>query len=154
MKFEVLNPKDFGGKKVGDPTITVSVSGVFMINKYAGEVLGLPDEKTSIGLFKGEDSCYYICNSPGENLPSWSARNKTVNGKRYDAWVFNATALVTQIAADYDLALSKEKKKSIRLDLAKEPVMWGEMKLYEILNPSEQNNIGISKLKVPYKLSK
>lgn len=129
MTFQKIKKADYNIRSNNSLSITVTHDGVIRLSRYLAEVLKISQDNLYVGLYKNEEY-FYVCST--KDTSSFKCRPGDAKGK-YPIYKFNAKALVYEMKDLYDLALGKNKKRSIRLDVdVDDPVEHEGELLYKI----------------------
>jgi len=140
MKFQILDKKEYSSRReVGAPTIRVNLHGMISLSAGAAKLLNFTEDKHDILLAKSEEDNHYYIAHPQVDLNGEANKVFTVRRKNNEAaksknpgYAFNCVNFISELKEAYDLALDKNKKKSIGLSIDSTPVEYKKMKFYKI----------------------
>ena len=116
--MEIFTPKSYSQAKSVEPMLTVGLKGLLTFNRAMIEKLalkpghGISFGKRTIKDARLQDEVQYCIFIDGEGFALRSTSGKSLQ--------FNAKQFVEQLIKDLDLALSPEKKSSVRFSIEKD----------------------------------
>jgi len=122
--MEIFTPKNYSNTRSLEPMITIGLKGLMTFNRAFVEKLELsPGQQVSFGkrIIQNEiEYCLFI-DENGFILRRSSSKSLCFNAKQF----------VAQLTKDLDLALSEDRKKSVRFNVQKD--IWEDTEVWKLV---------------------